>query len=310
MKGTPGQKRKLTQRSQLTGFGIPSDQEIRRRLLIDALQHPATLVPLTGSAMSLVYLLLVSSVFGGGATSLALLLVCGTCTAASLIWRCFIRYADGYSEMLYDLLEIQYLKQAELERAEGIELNEALSLGFGLINSTKGSTVLESLTSEYDQLQASLERQRFDDPLSLSLLRSLGSEGYRRGLMVLSDALELMNTVQPAAREQTERALTGIEKEIEAAKGGGSQEGWRQIKEGRMDHFRTRLKTIDRLLLRADQLLFQAERCESSLHHTRMEIAGIRTGSSETGVDSAIQALKGTIHQVKEAQEELKRLGY
>ena len=41
-----------------------------------------------------------------------------------------------------------------------------------------------------------------------------------------------------------------------------------------------------------------------------MEITAIRAGYSERGVDSVVQALHRNIDQVKEVQDELRRLGY
>ena len=59
-----------------------------------------------------------------------------------------------------------------------------------------------------------------------------------------------------------------------------------------------------------NQLVSQAVRCQSTLNTTRLELAAIRAGGSETSVDSVIAALEGTIQRAKEVQEELKRIGY
>jgi vacuolar-type H+-ATPase subunit E/Vma4 len=57
-------------------------------------------------------------------------------------------------------------------------------------------------------------------------------------------------------------------------------------------------------------LLYQAQRCEDSLHAARVELATIRAGNTKTSVDSVIQALEEKIKQVKEVQDELTRMGY
>ncbi len=68
--------------------------------------------------------------------------------------------------------------------------------------------------------------------------------------------------------------------------------------------------TLCKLQLHADQLLYQAQRCEASLHSARTELATVRTGGAKTSVDSVIQTLQERISQVKEVQDELTRLGY
>ncbi len=83
-----------------------------------------------------------------------------------------------------------------------------------------------------------------------------------------------------------------------------------RIKEDTLASHRQRLGILEQLQLSVDQLLFQAGRCEASLHRTRIELAAIRIGSSETSVDSVTEALRRTIQQAKEVQDELRRLGY
>ena len=98
--------------------------------------------------------------------------------------------------------------------------------------------------------------------------------------------------------------------EVEALQGDEDQLGRLRLKEDTLASHSQRLAMLEKLQLRVEQLLYQASRCEASLHGTRVELAAIRTGSSEATVDSVTEALRRTIHQVKEVQEELRRLGY
>ena len=144
----------------------------------------------------------------------------------------------------------------------------------------------------------------------MSHLPALVEETYRRGLSVLEDALELMRAASTPGGERLEGEIAALEREIEKAKADEGQAERLKIKEATLASHRERLDMLDRLQLRVDQLLYQAHRCEASLHHTRVELAAIRTGGSEASVDSVVEALRGTIHQAKEVQEELRRLGY
>ena len=60
----------------------------------------------------------------------------------------------------------------------------------------------------------------------------------------------------------------------------------------------------------ADKLLYQSDRCEASLHRTRIELAALTAESSETSVSAVTETFEKTINQAKEVREELKRLGY
>ena len=153
-------------------------------------------------------------------------------------------------------------------------------------------------------------QQRDTDPLSMSQVPGFADEAYRRGLSVLLDALELMNTARTPGRERLEREVAELEKEIEVSKVDEDQAERLRIRSDTRTSHRRRLDMLDQLELRVEQLLYQAHRCEATLHRTRIELAEIRTGSSEANVDSVIGALQGTVDQAKEVQKELRRLGY
>ena len=138
----------------------------------------------------------------------------------------------------------------------------------------------------------------------------LAGETYRQGLSVLSDALELMEVAHTSDTERLKRDISGLEGEVEALKGDQSQAERLRIREDTLASHRQRLDMLGQLQVHIDQLLYQAGRCEASLHRARIELAGIKTGSSQTGVDSVIEALRDTLLRAKEVQDELKRLGY
>ena len=119
-----------------------------------------------------------------------------------------------------------------------------------------------------------------------------------------------MRAVHTPGRERLERELANMEGDIETLKLDESQAERLRLKEDTLASHRQRLDMLDQLQLRLERFLYQAGRCEASLHRTRIELAAIRTGSSEATIDSVTEALRRTIHQVKEVQDELRRLGY
>ena len=310
MNGNSEREAKRNDDARPAGLASLSEPAIKRRLLSDAVQHPATLLPLAGSIASALYLLLVSPVLGGSIWAAGLLALTGVVSIASFSWRYVFRYTEEYAKRARELMELLDRERARLEQVEVGQLREALQSGFSRVGDTDGLEALTELDAEYDQLQLALSRQIDGDLLSMSQVPGLAREAYRQGLSVLSDALDLTKVASKPGRERLEREVERLEKDIEGARGDDMQGERLRIKEDTLTSHRQRLELLDQLGLRQAQMLFQVDRCEASLHRTRIELAAIKTGSSEASVDSVIEALQGTISQVKGVQEELRRLGY
>ena len=291
-------------------IGHMSEAAIRRQLLSDAVQHPSTLLPLAIAAGSAIYLLLLSPLFGGGRWAAAALAGFCAVALASLAWRYLFRYGREYDDRLHALAELRSRETARLEQRAFTQLLETLHAGFEAIGSSAGTAALSGLFNEYQALQAAVDRTHEADPLYNSPLASLARESYRRGLSVLADALELMQATAGPGRENLEREIAALERDAEATAGDEVPAARRRLTEERLASHKERLELLDKLRLSADGLCFQAGRCEASLHRTRIEIAALRAGHSERGVDSVVEALYQTIDQVKEVQDEMKRLGY
>ena len=310
MKGTHEPDPKLRKCSGLAAVESLSEPAIRRQLLGDAVQHPATLLPLTAAVLSVLYLTLVSPIVGGGLWAMVLIAVSGILAAVGFVWRYVLRYTEEYGKRARGLMDLLQEERARLEQAEVEQRREALQAGFSGIGSAEGLKVLTELVVQYEELRPTLRRQRDTDPLSMSYVPSLAGETYRQGLSVLSDALELTRAVHVPDRERLERELAEMEREVATLKLEESQAGRIRLKEATLASHRQRLDMLDQLQLRLEELLYQAGRCEASLDRTRIELAAIRTGSSEATVDSVTEALRRTINQVKEVQDELRRLRY
>ena len=293
-----------------TGIGWLSESAIRGQVLSDAVQHPATLLPLAVSGASAIYLLVLSPVFGAGLWAIVLLTISGVVAAVSFAWRRVFRYTGEYAMKARELMDLQDRLLARQRQAEMTRLRQSLETELEQIDSTEGLRVLTGLVGEFDRLRLALGRQDGAQLLSLSHLSGLATEVYGRGLGVLSHALELMTLVRSPGREGLVRQIAELEAEVGASKVDEKQAERRGIRESRLASHRQRLDMLDQLQLGVDRLLFQADKCEASLHRARIEVAAIRTGTSEWGVDSVIEALRRTIGQVKEVQEDLKKLGY
>ena len=303
-----------------SAIGSLSDSTIRRQLLADAVRHPATLLPLAMSTASGVYALVLSPVLGGGLWAIVLLIVSGAVAAATFGWRYVFDYPREYAERARDrelvrlerevaLSDLHDRRLARSEQEEIKQLRAVLQSGFSRIDSAAGSRAVGALADEYDRLLPALRRRADVDPLLTSLVSGLAEEAYRSGLNVLSDALELMKVTGTGGRERLEWEIAELERGVECSEGDGSQAEQLGIKGDTLASHRERLEMLDQLQLSLVQLLFQTSRCEASLHRARIEVATIRPAGSESGMDSVIEALQETIDQVKQAQDERKRLG-
>jgi hypothetical protein len=293
----------LRKGGQPVAAGLPSDASIRRKTASDAVQHPATLVPLAACGISTVYLLLLSPILGGGAIVIAA--ASGTAATVSYISR----YKKEYPRNAREMIRILDEERARLEQAELTQWRQDIQAGFFSVGSSTGLKTLTELNSSYEQLEPALCHGRSTDPLSVSLIPALAGETYRRGLSVLSEALELMNVIQTPGKENLEGEIAQMEMDFETSTVDETRTEQLLVREDTLALRRERLDRLNKLQLYVDRLLYQAQRCEASLHGTRIEIAAVRAGSSKTGVDMVVETLQRTIHQVKEVQDELERMG-
>jgi len=291
-----------------------SEAAVKKRLRSDALRHPAMLLPLALAVTSACYLALLAPATGGRLATMAAIVVAVAAAAGSFLWHYTLRHRERYAARVRWLTDMFEEERARTEQAELERLRERLEEGFPSLDSARGVRALRGLEEEFSKLRQFLEDLREAAPLSIRPVPALAGETYHRGLSVLADALELMRAVHGPDREQLEAEIGDLEKEIESIKNdAGNDELQRTrtlIREDTLASHRQRLGMLEQLRLRADQLLHLAGRCEASLHRTRIEVAAIRGGSSESSVDSVVMALQDTVRRAKEVQEELHRLGY
>ena len=286
------------------------EPQIRRQLRLDALLHPATVVPLGVAATSLSYLLLIEADGSSGIGAAAVIAISLVMAATSVVWRYAVRYRDEHERLEQRLTDVRERERELLEEQQTRSLRHRLERGFAEAESSAGTRAFEELDQEYARLRPALESGREADPLSVARIPALAAETYRRGLSVLVDALELIEAIRGPRWERLQAEIVELERETAASRVDRAPPEKVEIRNATLVSHRERIALLDRLQLRVDQLLYQGGRCEASLHRTRIELAAIRAGGSETSVDSVVEALQGTIQQAKEVQEELKRLGY
>jgi len=287
-----------------------SETTIRKKLLLDALQHPMTILPSAFCILSIIYLVLLSDILGGARYAI-IFSFCSIVTAtSSFFWLYSIRYKNAYTKKVSEIIDLQERVQRENDHANIKHLIETIRTGFSKINLTNGSKALTDLVCEYQNLQHVIEYNKEINPLPLSHIPTLAEETFRQGLSVLSDVLEIAQVIQTSDKDRLEENLNIIESEIGSLSQHDAEGSWLKIKNATAASCKERLDMIKQQELRVDKLLYQCMRCEASLHRARVEIVALKTENSELSISAVTETLQLTINQAKEIQEELKRLGY
>ncbi|MBW1899957.1 MAG: hypothetical protein JRI61_13035 [Deltaproteobacteria bacterium] len=300
----------VTDDYESSSIEIRNKKAIKKELRSEAIQHPLTAVPLALSGLSIIYLGLFPSTFGGVLKAVILLAVSGGIAAASFWWRYYVQFDAYYRNRLQEIRDLEYQAQKESEQVELKELIETAHQGFKKLGSPEGVKAVKDLVYEYEQLRQVLEHKKEIDPLGVADIPALVESTYHQGLSVLSDALEIKLILHSSDKKSLETEIHKIEREIEVLRKDETQAEKLKIKQATVESHRERMDMIKEQQLRVDKLLYHCDRCEASLHRTRIELAALTGTSSETNVSAVTETLQSTINQAKEVQEELKQLGY
>ena len=285
-----------------------SEDTIRKALRSDALQHPSTIIPLASCLLSIIYIALYAPIFGGLIIAFALTISSGLAATGAFFWRYSIRFTEEYVKKTQELMDALDREGGARYRAELRQKRERLQIGFLDAGSSEGLRAVQALVHEYEHLQTILVSRRLSDHLSIAHIPVLVDETYQLGLGVLGHALELVKTIQSPHNQRLRTEITNLESEILVLEKDDPHSARAQIKEQILISHKERLELISRLELRVDELLHQVNRCEATLHRTRIELAALKTDSTETSVSEVIQTLQKTILQAKEVHEEMKKL--
>ena len=136
------------------------------------------------------------------------------------------------------------------------------------------------------------------------------AETYTLGLSVLTDALELSRITHSPDTDRIEEEIVVIGREIESLRSDETQAARLKIREETLTSHKERLEMIKQQQLRVDELLHQSNRCEASLHRTRVELATLKIDRSDTSVSAVTETLRKTINQAREVQKELQSFGF
>ncbi len=290
--------------------GRLSEESIRKELRSEALQHPATMIPLALAGLSLIHLMGISPFPVGALWAIVLLIGSLAAGAGSFFWIHSVRHADAYSTLVQEIMAQQDLESRAAKQAEVEQLRDHLEAGLTAIDSTAGLKALNDLDHVYEQLLAALNHQDESSSISIAQIPALAQETYREGLNVLATGLQLSQAIHASNKEGLGAEIVQIQEEIESLSKDDRQQIRVKIREETVASHQELLEMIDQQQYRVDELLFQCDRCEATLSRTRIQLASLQAGSSEISVNAVTETLQRTIVQAKEVQDELRRLGF
>ena len=287
-----------------------NETAIRKKLRSDAFQHPMTIFPSAVCILSIIYFVLLADILGGARYVIIIFICSAVISITAFFWFYSIRYGTAYAREVSDAIDLQNRLQKVKENADIKSLIDTIRTGFKKTNSTDGLNALTDLAGEYQNLLQVIEYKTEIDPLSIVQIPALAGETFKQGLNVLSAVLQLSRTFHKSDKDRIENRLTAIEREIKTLTRNGSESPLLKIKRSTAASYKKRLEMVNQQTLRFDMLLHQCTDCEASLHQTRIELAALKIENSGMSISSVIDSLKLTIRQVKEIQEEFKKLGY
>ena len=304
MRDTRRSRRRATGDSRPPQMEDLSERAIKKRLRLDAIKHPVTIIPLVLSILFIIIAVI------GAWWAIIPAIIAGMVASASFFWRYSVRHNEEYARIVEELMDSHEQDTSEREQSELTRLQQDIQAGFSRVNSFEGLKALQDLVHEYEQIQPLLAQEDRTDPLAVAHIPALAEETFRQGLGVLAGSLELMREIRSLNNEKLRSEAVQLEQEIESLRYDESQTERLKILGATLASHKGRLDLIAQQQLRVDGLLHQSDSCEASLHRVRIELATLRADSVDASASTVISALEKTISQAREVQEELKRLGY
>ena len=310
MRDAHDSRRQPSDDAETASIELLSEAAIRKSLRSAALQHPATIIPSGLAALCVVYLAIFASGFIPPLLAIIVLLGSLLGAVASFGWIYSIRHDSEYAKLVQEILTRQGKENQENQQASTEQLREDLRTGLSAINSEAGLKALNNLDYEYEELNLVLNQQDNTASISVAHIPGLAEETYRQGLNVLAKGLQLARAVRVSNREKLENEVVELQKEIESLEKHGSHERRVNIRQEKVALRKDHIERLNQQQYRLDELLFQSDLCESTLATTRIELASLQAGSTETSVNAVTETLQRTIDQAKEVQAEMQKLGY
>lgn len=270
---------------------------VYRAVLLDTIQHPATILPAAASGVAFLYMALFGLDVGGFAVAFASAIAAG----AAWVFNYFVRGED--------LARRHVEKLHKLRRELRLGEVESLVEEWRATGHADGLQQAEELSAAYRHLDEALRQRLAQDgagpAFTLQRLRVLAEDTYREGVAILRQALVVHSTAEQVDRGKLERELDEWRRELQGMEDAGRQEALST----RIAAHEKRLELLDVQARKLDELLAKSETLEAALEATCLEIADL--GNSETLFHrgSAADDLERAMNAARSAEERVRGAG-
>ena len=278
---------------------------------VEALSQTPTLVALTALGLSIIFKVVLSSTLdldqlGNLAILISAIVFCGC-----FVWQYSKVRGRRQRQVSIDQQRRDLEQRALRVESERTEARARLQRGFSGIRSTDGTTglrVVRELGEEFEAMAMALATNGAGPQTTLeSLLPDVAQEVYGLGISALSQALDLLHSVDAFSVRMRPEELAAIDGRLEDDDYGDPRERTRD--QQRRDTLAKVIFHREQSLLWARDLIFEADRCTAALCEARIELATAGADSSRVDARSVVHTLERTVHIVREMQEEVRRLG-
>ncbi len=277
-----------------------SAKRIKKKVLSDAIQHPATLFSAAAALLSGIYMGLVSF----DETSFALALGSGLFSLASFIYHYFIRGEKAAEEHVKELLE----RRRSFKEQQGEDIEKRCRQA----NFREGEKAAKELKEAYTRLETYL-KENLEKRQSLTAQRFLllAEESYYQGIHFLNKALSLFKAIGYMNERKMRKEKREWEQELEQAKqdthkGKEYKELLIKTLTKKIRSHRKRLKLYGERGETVQQVLAQCEILEATLDSTYLEVVDLVADESYLERKDVAQNLERAVAAARKVEDRLR----
>jgi len=268
---------------------------VHRAVLAETLQHPLTVLPAAVSALSGLYMGLISFDPGSFAVGFGAALFGAAAWVVNYFFR-GERFAEAHVRKL----------RAERERFKQIE-SEALRARCAAAGFEQGAEAVADMTRAFGKLRQYLEDRAADGSLDAMRFQVLAEDTYQQGIAILQAALDSHRALAEIDTAKLRRELAEWERELPRLEGQfGADDARCEALRKRMDSHRRRLGLHDERNDALHQLLAEAEVLESALESAYLEVLDLGRDTAVAGRSEAAERLATAIGAARRVEDRLR----
>mgnify|MGYP001563941357 CR=1 FL=1 len=300
---------------------IPSPEKLQSDVLMKAIGHPLTSIPLIFGSLLVAYAITFSLIFGGFVEAFFSGLALGIVGLVNGAWR-FLKGRSQCEERLAEIIEQNLQRQREADRVKTERTIASLKTGFAGISRAQGFFfgIAERGLKEVSDLKraqnivgqeiARSKEGNFSFDIT-ARVEPLIEKTFNEGLLLLVSVLDLIKAAISENESRLCEEIAEIEKDIAALEKKGDESSQRilGIKRKSLSSKKARINQIAENKKAMELLLSRADECENTLLATCDDLNKMRLENSEDALDETLQRLQDCLKVAVEVRKQLKAEG-